>query len=253
MNIDAQIKNIDGKKLAWHKLALLLGEKSLYELIKKLRIYSREEDYFDYEVTLVSEYFDWTQARRDIQFRTDVFKPFDPIGLLQSDPCGLRVKADIPLSEKELNEVIEKLPLDIAERYLRFALVNINQDEFVRFVAGLMGKNNTDKDIFYKPVRYGGIEIDGSTISFNGKPFEMGYHHRQAMRVFVEKQGGSCDYDDFKDDDAEIFTKSLREYPNINHTIRGLIYDLRKELFDATGERLIENHKNGGWYLDINP
>ena len=109
MNIDAQIKNIDGKKLAWHKLALLLGEKSLYELIKKLRIYSREEDYFDYEVTLVSEYFDWTQARRDIQFRTDVFKPFDPIGLLQSDPCGLRVKADIPLSEKEVLDLLLKV------------------------------------------------------------------------------------------------------------------------------------------------
>lgn len=251
MNLKAQIKHIEGKSLAWRRLAVLFKEESIYELIKALRIYSRK-GYFEYEVKISSGYYDWINARRDIKFRTDVFKSsHDWVSQFYRDPYSLSIKSELPLSEKEINEVVEKLPPDVAEKYLLFSLTYKNQDKFMKLVSSLLDENSADEDILYPPVQYRGLEIVGEEISFNKTPIEMGYHHRQAMRIFIEKKDEPCDYEDFKDDEAEIFIKSIREYANINHTIRGLIYDLRTELNDATGKRLIEKHEKGGWYLDI--
>ncbi|HEV2412499.1 MAG TPA: hypothetical protein VGS28_01680 [Candidatus Saccharimonadales bacterium] len=251
MNLKAQVKHIEGKSLAWRRLAVFFREESIYELIKTLGIYSRK-GYFEYELRISSGYYDWTQARRDIQFRTDVFQPSLGFkGLYQQDPYGLHVKGKLPLSEKEINEVVEKLPPDIAEKYLLFSLTNINQGKFMKLISKLLDENSADDDIFYPPVQYRELKVDGDGIYYKNKPFEMDYPHRQAMRILIEKKGKPCDYEDFKDDDAGIFIKSIREYPNINHTIRNLIYELRGELLINTGKRLIENHEKGGWYLDI--
>jgi hypothetical protein len=252
MNLNAQVKNINGKKLAWHQLALFFGEKSPYGLIKALRHYSRE-GFFRFEITLMTEYFDEQRARQEVPLHTDVLNPIDPFGAMRNASHPLSFNDGTTLSESQIDEVTRMLPRDMIDQYLRFTLNIIDQAMLVKLVSKLTGENAVEEDAFYRPVVYHGLAIEGSVISFRKKPFKMGLHHREAMRILIEKKGGVCTYDDFKDDDAGIFTKTLSEYSNINHTIRGLIYDLRTELTLATGKQLIENSDNGGWYLDIEP
>jgi len=60
---------------------------------------------------------------------------------------------------------VEKLPADIAEKYLLFSLTNINQVEFIKLISTLLDENSTDDDIFYPPVQYRGLKIVGEVIT----------------------------------------------------------------------------------------
>jgi hypothetical protein len=249
MELAALLRRLEGKVLSGHELGRYLGTKSLDELLLTLHQLTRE-DYFKYEITLSKEYFDRQKAHRSVLYRRDVLvNAANPFGVLDWDTNGISVKSEAPLSDAETIDVIRKLPDDMAERYLQFKLRNIGQEKLYKYVAAQQKAHGADEDDFYDRVEHHGLVVNGSKVTYDGEPIKMGFQHRQALRVFIGKEGRVCSYDDFTDDVAGIFRR--QNYRNINHTIRNLIYEIRIEIKTATNKNLIANSSSDGWYLDI--
>jgi hypothetical protein len=211
--------------------------------------------YFKYEVTLSSEYLDWEEAHTHAMLDTSPLKPTDPFGALRQPKhhlaiLGREVKTDVPLSAAEISEVIRVLPTDMAERYLRFKLINIDQKKLRDVVAAQSELiHSADKDEDYTTLKYHGLVADGAEITYLGDPIQMGFQQRQLLRAFLERPEALLAPDVFTDN-PEIFNPK-KLYPKINQTLSKLISEVHRILQGAIGEECIFNTPSEGWSLRI--
>lgn len=248
MKLMSTLRRLENKAVSAPELNRYFRTKSLDDLLLTLRRCKRD-GYFVFETILSAEYEEWQHSRREVLLRTDGLKPVDPFGLLQRDTYGLGVEVNSPLSETQIIEVISKLPPEMAERYLRFKLHSIDESKLYELIASRVKAKSIDEDEFYDRVEYNGLVADGSEITYNGERIKMGFQHRQVVRVFIDKEGKACTLEDFTDHVAGVFTRG--SYPNIHHTLRNLIYEVRNELKAVIGKDPISNSNSDGWYLDI--
>lgn len=244
------LRHLENRVVSEDELRRYLNTESLNDLLLTLR-YLEREGYFNAEVMLSAKYRSWARDRHRLLLQADALNPPDPFGVMRQAIYGLSVECEAPLTRAEVNEVIRALSNDMAERYLQFKLSNINQEKLLDYVEMGVKSRGADKDEFYGRVEYRGLVVNGPKVTFNGEPIKMGLQHRQALRIFIDKEGRVCSYEDFTDDSAGIFTR--KSYPNLKHTVRNLIYELRKALEAATEKVVIENSNSDGWCLNIKP
>jgi hypothetical protein len=132
MKLTASPLAIKDRFVPWAIIAQYFDAHSLHALVLALWRH-RRSGYFAYDVTLSAEYIDWEDTRRSVVLRTDVLEPIDPFGALKIGKYRLnhlysKILNKTPFTDDEINEVIEKLPADMAERYLLFRITNIDQD-----------------------------------------------------------------------------------------------------------------------------
>lgn len=245
MELSPTFYRLENKTKSARELARYVGAKSPSELLLTLRRLSRE-GYLKFEVMLSGEYYEQDSAHTKLLLRADVLTHPDPFGALQRDVYGLGVKSETVLSEKEILEVMGKLPIDVAERYLKLRLRSMDKEK----LHGLIKSTGADKDEYADRVEYNGLVADGAEITYYGEPIEMGFQHRQAVRLLLKKQGGLCSKGDFTKN-VDIFTGD--SYSDIDATLRNLLYELRKKLTAVIGKNCIKNTPSEGWYLKIDP
>lgn len=183
------LRRLENKVISVRELSRYLGTKSLDDLLLTLRRLAHE-DYCGYDVTLCAEYFEWQRAHRDVIFENDILYPFDYTykAMRERDTYGLSVKANKPLAEKEVAEIIQKLPPDLAEKHLRFKLTNIDQEKLYEFVMTQQKTSSTNKDEYYDRIKHNGLVVDGVEVTYNDEPVATSFQHRQTLRLLMKKK-----------------------------------------------------------------
>lgn len=248
MGMPALQRQLENKWLTDRQLGRYFATNSPGDLLMELRRL-RRKGVFQFEVMLSQGYYDREKSRRDVILRTDVFKPVDVLGrVFERDTYGISVESDTPLSENEIIKLFMYLPPDLAERYLRFKLTNINQNLFEQIIA--RHKTRGGDDDFYDRIEYRSLVADGSMISYNDEPIAMGFQHRQVVRILIEKQGKLCTKDEFTES-PDVFTGE--NYPDIDITLRKLVADVHRKLRSVVGKNCIKNVPSEGWLLELDP
>lgn len=244
MSIEPKVlfRRLENKEVSARDLSRYLGAKSLEDLLVTLRRLAYS-DYFEYEVMLSEEYFDWQQAHRNVIFGNDIV---DDIGYAHKlDTYRLTVKAETPLSEEEVIDIVKKLPTDLAKQYFIFRLRDIDSEKLAKLFVVQHGSD----DEFEDRVEYNGLIVDGVEVTYNGESVDgLGFQHRQALRLLAKKGGRLCFKDEFKGAEAGIF-----EHEPSEHALRNLIYEVRKALRRVTSANCIKNTPGEGWSLTIEP
>lgn len=251
MNIEAIVRRLNNRIVSAGVLNRYFDTKSVDELLQELRRLAND-DYLEFEVSLSTEYFDWQNAHRNVILANDInygtnlgYESLD-----KQDINGLSINSSRSLEYEEVVEVVRKLPLSIANQYLRFKLRNIDSERFIKL---LTKRNEADDDAFYDRVEYNGLVVDGAEIWYRGEAIKMSFGHRQAVRLLVSKRGGLCYRDEFTDRHASIFKHPAAHYKDINATLRKLIGEIRKELAIVIKNDCIENEPGEGWRLKLEP
>lgn len=236
---------LENKVVPARELARYLDAKSPSELLLALRRLERES-YLKFDVMLSGEYYKQGNAHTKLLLREDVLTHPDPFGVLQRDTYGLGVKSDAVLSEKEILEVMGKLPVDATERYLQLRLHSMDKEK----LRELIKPAGADKDEYADRVEYKGLVADGAKITYYEEPIEMGFQQRQVLRLLLENQGEPCSKGDFTKN-VDIFTGD--SYSSVDASLRNLIYEVRKKLKAVIGKNCIKNKPSEGWYLELEP
>lgn len=254
MNIKAAIRRLESRSVSASDLSCYFGTKSVDDLIQELRQLTWN-DYFELEVFLSSEYFDWQKTHRDLIFGNDIIHPTDYAykSMRERDTYNLSINTTRPLDRGELAEVMQKLPADILKLYIRFKLLNIDLDKLCMLIEERKADGGTNEDEFYDLVEYNGLSANGTEIAYHGTPIPMSLRHRLVVRLLLEKQGSLCFRDEFKDRRASILKRPAGEYKNVNETLRKLIADVHSELRAVIGKDCIENEPGEGWRLKLEP
>ncbi len=239
MNLIAAIHRLDNTVVSVNELDRYFGTKSLDELLQKLRQLAWD-GYFELEVTLSTEYFAWQSSHRDLIYGNDIIPPFDYAyrSLRERDTHGLSISSVKPLTDEQISEVLQKLPANLANQYLRFKLWDVNSESLLELITSQQNIRGADPDEFYDRVEHNGLVADGSDITYKGKQVILGFQHRQVLRMLLEKKGKLCTKDEFTGN-PDIFTDD--SYPNIKATLRKLISALRTELKPTVGINCIKN------------
>ncbi len=240
---------VKNKLLSKRELDRYFTAGSLDELIFVLREYARR-GYLDFEITLSPDYFKWEQAHRDVMLNADALLPMEPFFIAQRTTHGLYAPDDkardaSPLSRTEINEVIRKLPNDMAEKYLRFKLTNINRERLSELVAPRPVQQ--DEDI--EPLKYAGLRIYDTEVTYLGEPIRLAYKERHLLRVFMENAENLLTASKFLRD-PEIFNEG-KDYINPQRYVSQLISSVRLKLVKIVKQPCIVNENKEGWKLVI--
>jgi len=177
---------VKNKLLSKRELDRYFTPGSLDELIFTLREYARI-GYLRFEVILSSDYFKWEQAHRDVMLNADALLPIDPFFVAQKSTHGLypphdKAKSESPLSRAEINNVISKLPNDMAEKYLQFKLTDVDREKLRSIVAARPIVKDEDSE----PLEYAGLRIYDTEVTYLDEPIKLAYKERHVLRVFME-------------------------------------------------------------------
>src|SRR5581483_1688308 len=181
-------------------------------------------------------------------------KPTDPFGVLRQRKYRLaildhEIKTDTPLSAAEISVVIDTLPTDMAEQFLRFRLSSIDQKRLREIVASrpaapLYGPRVDN----YYVVGHKGLIVGIADVTYKRRPIDMTEQQRELLRVFVSRPGVKLLYDVFYDN-PQIFKRS-KKHKNPHATVSKLISATHAILIPVVGE-CIFNKREDGWYLEI--
>jgi hypothetical protein len=239
---------VKSKLLSKRELDRYFTKGSLDELIFTLREYARR-GYLDFEVILSPDYFKWEQAHRDVMLNADALLPIEPFFVAQRTTHGLyppdKAKSASPLSRAEINNVIGKLPNDMAERYLQFKLTDVDREKLRSIVA----PRPVVKDEDSEPLEYAGLRIDGIDVTYLGEPIRLAYKERHLLRVFLEKEGGLVYPDDLLRD-PEIISDT-KDYKDPRARVSKLVSAVRLKLVEKVHQPCIINENKEGWKLVI--
>lgn len=252
MEITSVPYGVKNKWLSKHDLDRYFTAGSLDELIFALREYARN-GYLGFEVALSLDYFKWEKAHRDVVLNADALLPPEPFFVAQRSTHGLdslRDKAEkgTPLTRFEVNDVIGKLPNDLAEKYLRFSLYNIDRDALQEILAAAPNDKPGNKRKAYAALEYNRLMVKDAEVSYHGKLIHMGFQQQQVLRVFMKNPEQLRTKDEFLDD-PDIFTRG--NYPDIDATLSKLIAATRAKLKKVVGQNCIYSKPNDGWILRI--
>lgn len=240
------------KAASIYELERYFGSDSVGSLIVALR-QGAQADLFSFDITISAEYIDWAEAQRKASF------PIDPNLLMGADlgyammtPYKLydmseKIKNGKPLSENEVRRAITELPNDIAERYLRFTIRDLDYKK-VREVAKPQARH-TNKDDEYDRLEYNGLVAKGARVTYLDEPIHLGFQHRQVVRAFLKRPDTFLTPDIFMED-PDIFSPN-KDYADIRETLGKLIPAVHKRLQKAVGRQCIINEPNEGWRLKI--
>lgn len=241
---------VASKSLPKRDLEIYIGAYSMDNLRRWLNLYSRQ-GYFKIEVSLSSEYFKMQQDHCDIQLRADVLKHCDPFGALQRDPYGLTVKADMPLSETQIIEVIDKLPQDLAQQYLEFKFSKINVDKINEYlVANPIAAHHPTIFKGHKLFSHDGMVATDVGFTYNGDPFSLNPQYERVLLVLLRNYNNWCYLDDFTAPEDSIFRD--KTHKDIDSSIRKTISATHLQLIDVVGYECIFNNPSlGSWKLKL--
>ena len=202
---------------------------------------------FNFDVYLSAEYLGWVKDKHKLlnppTFGTDLgfAKPYKLYDL--SD----KIQNGEPLSEADIARVVAELPQEIAERYLRFRLRNIDYEELRSSVT--TKNSRAHKDEYSEHVKYKGLAVVGARVTYLGTPVHLSFQHRQVVRVFLQHPDAIVAPDIFISD-PDIFNPN-KDYDDARETLGKLIPAVHKKLKAVIGEKCIFNEPNEGWRLNI--
>lgn len=132
--------------------------------------------------------------------------------------------------------------------YGRFKLNGI-KPELYELIKAQQKARGADEDEFYDRVEYNDLVVDGVEVAYKDAPIDgLGFQHRQALRLLINKKGKLCFKDEFTNPEAGIFNSSPRD-----HALRNLIYEIRKALRAVVGQNCIISTPGEGWSLKLEP
>jgi len=246
-------RGLEKKVVAKYELDPYFNVISLEDLVLTLYQFARH-GYLKYELTLSSEYLAWEEARTHAMLDASPLKPIDPFGALRRKKYRLaildhEVKTDTPLSAAEISAVIGELPTDMAERFLRFKLSEIDQKKLREIVASHPGapRRGPRVDNYYT-VGYRGLIISGTDVTYKGKAIRLARQQQELLRVFLSRPEVTLSSDVFTEN-PEIFNPD-KTYERPHQTLSQLIFGTHKILRQTVGE-CIFNKPREGWYLKI--
>lgn len=234
---------LEGKILTKAELGRYFDAPSLDAMLLDLRMY-RRSGYLDFAVSISPDYFDWERARYELQMSADVLEPYDPFGALKRSPFGIYYKPDTPLSDTEIKDAVSKLPSDMAERYLRFKLHNI---DLPQLKDALSAAPVPSEDI--ETLEYNGLAAHGSEITFHGATIAMPFQQRQLLRAFMSRPETLIAPDELIED-PDIFSPS-RTYSDPYKTLSKLVAEVHTKLRQVIGSPCIFNEPKEGWRLQV--
>lgn len=123
-----------------------------------------------------------------LSIRSDILIPIHPdivIPVYRLNISEAKIINKTPLSETEIIDALSTLPYDMAEKYLRFKLINLNYKKLREIVKA---KNTSAvKDEAYDRLEYNGLVAKGTRITYLGQPIYLGFQQRQVLRVFLDR------------------------------------------------------------------
>lgn len=243
-------KKLENKALRKLDLEIYVGAYSMDNLRRLLNLYSRQ-GYFKLEVSLSSEYFKMQQDHRDVQLRADVLEHFDPFGTSRRDPYGLETKADTLLSEKQIIEVVDKLPQNLVEQYLNFKLSEINLDKLNEYIkAHPMSVRHPAMFKGYKLYSHDGLIATDIDLTYLGEPFKMNPQYERVLLILLRNYDNWCDIDDFTEPVDGIFRDKSRK--DIDASVRKTISAMHIQLRKVVGYDCVLNKATEGrWKLKL--
>lgn len=237
-------KKVVNKYVSSRELEKYFGNDSFEALVVTLRQGWRE-DFFSFDITLDSEYIAWGEAKHKAQFPVDflgVDLGYAPrLPRYKFENLSSKIKNGEPLSDDEVQKVIGELPHDIAEKYLRFRLRNINYEELRKVVEPKASYNDYDK------VEYNGLAVQGTLVSYLDQTIPMSRKHREVVRFFVKNPDRLVFKDEFMEEPDII---NVAKLPRPYETLSKLIPAVHKELRPFIGE-CVFNEPEEGWRLTI--
>lgn len=241
-------KKIINKYVSSRELERYFGNSSVGALVVALR-QGLLEGFFNFDITLDPGYIEWGEAKHKAQFPVDFSGSnlgYVRLPRYKFEDLSSKIISGEPLSGSEVQKVIGGLPHDIIEKYLRVRLHSLDYDKLKKIVSP---KKKSHKKDTYVRIERDGLIIDGATVSYNDKLIDMGFQHRQVLRVFLEHYGYLVEHNTFIND-RDIFSKE--DYrKDLNVRIGQLISELHNKLRAAIGEDCISNIPSEGWTLKI--
>jgi hypothetical protein len=240
---------IQNKAVSRYALEKYFGAKTVEQLLLILR-HARRANYLNFGVTIDPEYLVWQEGRLRVAIRAEGnSQPHYPFSVLLPDTSGLawlltKIRNNTPLTDQEIARAIHEAPSDVAERYLRFTLRDIDQKELREFV-----KQPKRRASGYGDYEYKGLSIRGVEVAYQGKSIYMSPQQREVLRVFLAAPEALRTPDIFTGN-ADIFSPK-RHYNDVNVTLGKLIPSVHKLLQEAIGEPCIFNKAKEGWKLKI--
>ena len=240
---------IQNKAISRYGLEKYFGAKSVEQLLLALR-QARQANYFNFDVTIDPEYLVWREEHLRIVLRADgINQPTYPFNLWAPDSSGLgwlstKIRDNTPLTDQDIATAIHEAPSDIAERYLRFTLRDIDQKGLRKII-----KQPKRRASGYGDHEYNGLSIRGVEVAYQGKPIYMSPQQREVLRVFLAAPEALRTPDVFTSN-VDIFNPK-RHYNDANVTLGKLIPAVHKILWNAIGEPCIFNTAKEGWTLKI--
>jgi hypothetical protein len=203
---------------------------------------------------LSSEYLDWEEARTHAMLDTSPLKLIDPFGALRQQKYRLaildhEIKTNTPLRVAEIGVVIDTLPTDMAEQFLRFKLSGIDQKSMREIVAARPSTSRRGAKVDnYYVVGHKGLIVGITDVTYKGKLIDLAEQQRELLRAFVARPGATLSYDVFYDN-PEIF-KPGKVHKNPHETVSKLISKTHQIVRQTIGECIL-NKPGEGWYLKI--
>jgi len=240
---------IQNKALSRYGLEKYFGAGTVELLLLTLR-YARQASFLNFDVTIDPEYLVWQEGRLRVAIREgDNSRPHYPFSFLLPDTSGLawlstKIRDNTPLTEQEIARAIYESPSDVAERYLRFTLRDIDQKELRKIV-----KQPKRRASVYGDYEYNGLSIRGVEVAYQGKPIYMSPQQREVLRIFLQEPEVLRTKDVFTEN-ADIFNPR-KNYKDALITLGKLIPQVHKVLRDVIGEQCIINTPKEGWTLKI--
>ncbi len=240
---------VENKVLSKDQLDPYFDAASLEALIFDLRQYERTGD-LAFEITLSDEYLDWERARHDVVLNLDALKPVGLLVVSQTNPYSLnvpdsKIKSKTPLLRNEVNEVVRRLPNDMAEKYLRFKLMRLDREKIRQVLASRSKKAPTGAGEILK---HNGLMIKGTEVTYLGQPIYLGFQQLQVLRVFMQKPDALRTKDTFKEN-PDIFAGD--DYPDLDNTLSKLVAATHTKLKKVIGKKSIYSVPSEGWLLRI--
>lgn len=236
---------IQNRVVSKYELERYFGTGSIDNLILALR-QGKRDGYFNFEITVSPEYLAWEKDHQKLMLREDVLRPIYPNFSLHVYRLYLpesKIKNKTPLSDEEIRGVIRELPQDMAEKYMRFKLRNIDYNKLREIVKPKERKASK----YYEKLEYNGLVDDGTATTYLGQPVYLSSQHRRVLRMFMG-QPNKLIYRETFIDDPEILPK---EYDDVYKTLGKLIPAVHKELRTVIRQRCILSTPTEGWTLKI--
>ncbi|HKU18006.1 MAG TPA: hypothetical protein VJP80_01920 [Candidatus Saccharimonadales bacterium] len=97
-------------------------------------------------------------------------------------------------------------------------------------------------------LRYNGLVIKGTEVTYLGQPIYLGFQQLQVLRVFMKKPEVLRTKEVFKED-PDVFAGD--DYSDVDETLGKLVPALHAKLRKVIGKKCIYNVPKNGWLLRI--